>query len=79
MVDLFGREGHLDKAMVMLKKMPSSNCLPAWFALLSACRKWENPKLGRLAFENALQLDGESAVPYICLSNIYATAGMQAA
>lgn len=62
MVDLFGRAAHFDKAMAVIKRMPSSNHLPAWCALLGACQKWGNAKIGSMAFENALRADEKCAV-----------------
>ena len=77
MIDLFGRAGHFDKAIGVIKRLPSSGYLPAWSALLGACRKWENVKLGRLAFEYAVKLDAKSAVPYFCMSSLYAASGIR--
>jgi pentatricopeptide repeat protein len=78
MVDLFGRAGHFDKAMAMLKRMPLSNYAPAWRSLLGACRKWANVKLGRLAFDEVVQLDSNNPAIYIAMANIYTAAGMKA-
>ncbi|KAI5058787.1 hypothetical protein GOP47_0026957 [Adiantum capillus-veneris] len=54
MVDLHGRAGRFDEAMALIKKMPSSDQLPAWLAFLGACRKWCNLKLGKMAFEQGV-------------------------
>ncbi|MCO5611999.1 hypothetical protein L7F22_066260 [Adiantum nelumboides] len=77
MVDLFGRARHFDKAMGIIKMMPSSDSPPIWSALLGACRKWGNVALGRMAFECAVELDKCDAAAYVVMSNIYAAAGMQ--
>eukprot|EP00250_Pteridium_aquilinum_P014476 c22016_g2_i1 orf=39-506(+) len=77
MIDLFGRAGHLDKAVAVIIEMSISANLTLWTTLLSACRKWGNPKLGRLAFDHAIQLDEKDGAAYICMNNIYAAAGMQ--
>lgn len=77
MVALFGRAGHLSKAVEVIKRMPSSDHLPLWSALMGACQKWGDVKLASLAFEHAIQLDDRSAVPYIFMSRAYAAAGMQ--
>ena len=61
----------------MLKKMPSLNYPPIWRSLLGACRKWTNVKLGRLAFDELVQLDRDNPAIYICMANIYAAAGMK--
>ena len=76
MVDLYGRAGHLDKAMDMITNMSSADHTPAWSALLTACRKWENVKLGRLAFEQAIVIDNENTSTYLTMINIYTAAGM---
>ncbi|MCO5571576.1 hypothetical protein L7F22_025320 [Adiantum nelumboides] len=76
MVDLFGRARLFNKAMKVIRMMPSSDHPPVWFALLGACRKWGNVKLGRFAFERAVQLDQCDAAIYVLMSDIYAAAGM---
>ncbi|MCO5604539.1 hypothetical protein L7F22_058706 [Adiantum nelumboides] len=48
MVDLFGRARRFDKALRVIRMMPSSDHPSVWSALLGACRG--NVKLGRLAF-----------------------------
>ncbi|KAI5081296.1 hypothetical protein GOP47_0004479 [Adiantum capillus-veneris] len=73
-VDLFGRAGYFDKAMEVAKRVPSSDHLPTWLALLGACRKWENVVIGRIAFENILRLDRMDTAAYACMSDIYAVA-----
>jgi pentatricopeptide repeat protein len=69
MVDLYCRVGHFDEAIRIMQEMPSSDYLPAWFALLSACQKWGNVKLGNVAFEQAVRLHQRSNVPYRCKNN----------
>ncbi|MCO5583964.1 hypothetical protein L7F22_037882 [Adiantum nelumboides] len=77
MVDLFGRARLFGKAMRVIKTMPSSDYPPVWSALLGACQKWGNVKLGKFAFERAIQLDECDAAAYVLMTNIYAAAGMQ--
>lgn len=77
MVDLLARAGRLDEAIAMVKNMPSVDYLPAWAAVLCACQKWANVKLGRLAFENILRLDKKFSVAYVCMRDIYSTVGTQ--
>ena len=69
--------GHFDKVISMIKTMPSSSYLPVWRALLSACQRWGNVKLGSLAFDQAMQLDDSSSSSYILMANLYAASGMQ--
>ena len=77
MVDIFGRAIHFEKAIYLIEKVSSSERFPLWLALLGACYKWVNVELARWVFEQAIQLDENCAAPYICMGNIYATAGMQ--
>eukprot|EP00250_Pteridium_aquilinum_P020684 c24906_g6_i1 orf=901-4083(+) len=77
MVDLFGRAGHFDKVVAVMEEMPFSVTLALWQTLLGACRKWGSTKLGRWAFEHAVEVDDEDAAAYVSMSNIYAAAGKQ--
>ena len=77
MVVIFGSEGRFDKAMSMIETMPSLNDPSVWLALLSACKKWGNVKLGRLAFDNVTRLDDNVGVAYVFMASIYAAADMQ--
>ena len=65
----------MDKAIIMMKEMPPSD-YPVWSALLAACEKWGNVKLGKLAFEQAVALDNMNSRSYVYMANIYAAAGM---
>jgi pentatricopeptide repeat protein len=77
MVVIFGSAGRFDKVMSVMKTMSSSNeTSSVWLALLGACRKWGNVKLGRLAFDQATHLDKNVATAYVAMANIYAAAGM---
>ncbi|MCO5579650.1 hypothetical protein L7F22_033507 [Adiantum nelumboides] len=71
MIDLFGRGRLFDKAMRVIRMMPSPDYPPVWSALLGACRKWGNLQLGRLAFQRAIQLDQSDGAAYALMSNIY--------
>ena len=55
MVDLFGRAGHFENAVAVVKKAPTSDYLPIWTSLLGACQKWGNVELGRFAFNQLVQ------------------------
>ena len=76
-VDLLGRAGEVEKAMMLIEEMPYCGSLTIWHIILGACQKGLNLKIGRLAFENAIQLDEKDAAAYVCMSNIYASSGMQ--
>ena len=77
MIDVFGRAGHFDKAISLIQDMPSSDILPVWHSLLSACKGWRNVELGRFAFDRAVCLDNQDTAAYVLMANIYASAGME--
>ena len=78
MIDLFGRAGHFDKAKSFLNKVSHlDDDLPLLLTLMGACRKWRNVKLGNWAFEQLVRLDETCSAAYVCMENIYASAGMQ--
>ena len=43
---------------------------------MGACRKWGNVKLGRLAFDQAIQLNNQLAASYTLMADIYGAAGL---
>eukprot|EP00250_Pteridium_aquilinum_P005060 c15214_g1_i1 orf=3-767(-) len=57
MIDLFGRSGHMDAAMAIIKKMPLHPGMVVWHTVMAACRKWGNVELACHAFEQAVRLD----------------------
>ena len=71
MVDLFGRAGHFEKAVKVMKTMLNCGSLPMWLSLLGACKKWSNLQFGKEAFRNALQLDAIDSAAYVCMYNMY--------
>ncbi|KAI5065733.1 hypothetical protein GOP47_0020428 [Adiantum capillus-veneris] len=77
MIDLFGRAGHLEKAVRLIQGMPSSDSTAIWHALLSACLRWADVNVGGWAFEQAIKLDECDESAYILVANIYAEAGME--
>ena len=48
-----------------------------WLALLGACKKWGNVKLGKLAFDQAVQQDHSYSAAYTLMASIFEAAGMQ--
>jgi pentatricopeptide repeat protein len=72
MIDLFGRAGQFTKLESFLRRpLTSSDHLPLVLAILSACCKWVNVKLGEWAFEQSLRLDEKCASAYLCMEKIY--------
>ncbi|KAH7281553.1 hypothetical protein KP509_36G053200 [Ceratopteris richardii] len=77
MVSLYGHAGYFEEAMAMIEKMPSSDYLPAWSALIGASCRWGDINSGRLAFKNSLQLDDKSSLAYVRMSSILVSAYRQ--
>ena len=77
MVAIFGSAGCFDQAMSVIKTMPFSDHPSVWLALLGSCRKWGNVKLGRLAFDQAIQLEDGCGAAYVLMASTFAAAGMQ--
>ena len=77
MVVSFGYAGNFDKALSVIKSMPSSDFPSVWLALLGGCRKWGNVTVGILAFDQIIELDKKCVAAYVLMANIYAGAGMQ--
>ena len=77
MVIFLACAGHFDKAMLLIKGMASSQYPDLWLALLGACRKWANVKLGKLVFDQILQLDGNCTAAYVLMGNIFAASGLR--
>ena len=65
MVIIYCFEGHFDKAMSVMKMMPSCDYSAVWFVLVDSCRKWGNMKLGSWAFEHSLQVNIDCMQPYV--------------
>ena len=77
MVDLWGSAGQLDKAILLIENLTAPDRLRPLSILMACCQKWVNVELGRWAFEHSKQLNEKNAAIYICMSNIYAAAGLQ--
>jgi pentatricopeptide repeat protein len=77
MVIAFGCAGYFDEAVSVIKAMPSSDFPEIWLVLLSVCAKWGNVELGRLAFDQLVQLDRGSGAAYVLMANVFASAGLQ--
>lgn len=77
MVDILSRAGQFDEAVCVIEMVPLADRLLLWSVMMGASRKWADVELGRLAFEHAVQLDQKFPTAFICLSHLYAAAGMQ--
>ena len=74
-VDLIGRAGDFDRAVMVIEHMPIKPEAAVWKALLGACRMHKNAELGAYAAEQVFKLDPNDSGPHIILYNIYASAG----
>lgn len=74
MVDLLGRAGKLDEAVMLINEMKCEPDAVTWRNLLGACRVHRNTDIAIYAAKQVLKLDPQDAGTYILLSNIYANA-----
>ncbi|CAA3022030.1 pentatricopeptide repeat-containing At5g13230, mitochondrial [Olea europaea subsp. europaea] len=74
MVSLFGRLGHLERAVKLIKEIPLEPSVMVWRSLVGACVVHNNVELGRIAAERVLEMEPQDEATYVLLSNIYATA-----
>lgn len=74
MVGLFGRLGHLDKAMELIVGIPFEPTVMIWRALLGACVIHNDVELGRKSAERVLELEPQDDATHVLLSNLYANA-----
>ncbi|KAL4395730.1 hypothetical protein AHAS_Ahas01G0021100 [Arachis hypogaea] len=75
MIDLLGRAGKLKEAERIIETMPFNPGSIEWAALLGACKKHGNVDLAVKAASEFVRIEPYSAVPYVVLSNMYASAG----
>lgn len=75
-LDLLSRSGHLGEAETVIKTMPFTPDEATWAALLSACKRHGDTKIGIRVANHLLSLNPEDPSTYILLSNAYAGAGM---
>ena len=77
LVDLLGRAGHVDSAVILIKEMPFHPSATPWHTILGACRKWGDVELGKHAFAQAIGLSSTDVSAYVSMANIFADAEMQ--
>ncbi|KAJ4893363.1 putative pentatricopeptide repeat-containing protein [Raphanus sativus] len=70
-VDLLGRAGRLDEAMVFIESMPIEPDGAVWGALLGACKIHKNVDMAELAFAKVIELEPMNIGYYVLMSNIY--------
>ncbi|KAI5073851.1 hypothetical protein GOP47_0011864 [Adiantum capillus-veneris] len=77
LIDLFARAGDFKRIANILEQVQGQGNMKTWFFLLGACRTHGNIELAKQVFGYALDLQPKQAIPYVLMSNIYATAGLQ--
>ncbi|KAF2321530.1 hypothetical protein GH714_000317 [Hevea brasiliensis] len=79
-IDLLCRAGELGKAWKLMNEMITKGhenpSISMWGALLSACEEHGNIEMGKLAAQEALNLEPQNVGIYVMLSNLYARFGM---
>ncbi|XP_073048201.1 pentatricopeptide repeat-containing protein At5g46460, mitochondrial [Primulina eburnea] len=75
MVDILCRNGKLDDAEDLAKKMPMEPNLSIWLALLSGCRAQCNLEMAERVAKKVFEVDPSCSSAYVLLSNMYALAG----
>lgn len=72
MIDLLGRAGMLDEAVLFIRNMPIEPHVSAWRALLNSCKMYNNVELGEYAVDKITNVDANNDGAHVLLSNIYA-------
>lgn len=75
MVDLLGRAGFLDEATDLISSMPFKSHPGVWGALLGASKTHFRLDLAELAAQKLMELEPDSATPYVVLSHLYSVVG----
>jgi pentatricopeptide repeat protein len=76
MVDLLGRGGQLKEAKVILDTMTVQTNIAGWLSLLTSCRTYADPVMGRQCFDKIIEIEPTEARGYMLMSNIYADSNM---
>ncbi|XP_077213570.1 tetratricopeptide repeat (TPR)-like superfamily protein [Tasmannia lanceolata] len=74
-VDLLGRAGLLDEAVMFIKNMEVEPDSVVWGALISACCTHRDIKLGECLAKRVFLLDHQNCGLYVLMSNLYAVTG----
>lgn len=75
LVDLLGRAGKLQEALLIIKEMPVEPTESVWGALLTGCRIHGNTDMATYAADKVFELGAVSLGMHVLLSNAYAAAG----
>ncbi|KAK4778875.1 hypothetical protein SAY86_006403 [Trapa natans] len=71
MVDLLGRAGLLEEAVLLIHSIPFEPPAGVWGALLSASKTHSCLDFAKLAARNLMKLQPDNGTPYVVLSNLY--------
>lgn len=74
-IDLLGRAGQLDKALLMIERMEVEPDAIIWGTFLNACKMNRNVELARVAEEKLLRMEEDNGARYVQLANTYAAEG----
>ncbi|KAL4205008.1 hypothetical protein AMTRI_Chr01g112570 [Amborella trichopoda] len=74
-VDLLGRAGHLNEALLLIENMPLEPDSRVWGPFLGACRIHGAVQLGETIGNLLIELEPSRPERYVTLSNIYAKGG----
>ncbi|KAJ0579972.1 putative tetratricopeptide-like helical domain superfamily, DYW domain-containing protein [Helianthus annuus] len=75
MVDILGRSGGILQAQKLINEMPMEPDSVIWSAMLGACRKHGETTLAELASKKLQELDPNSSLAYVQMSNIMCSNG----
>lgn len=75
MVDLLSRSGLLDEACHLISSMPFEPHSGVWGSLLGASKTYLRVDLAELAAKKLIELEPDSATPYVVLSQLYSIVG----
>ena len=70
---LLSRNGRLEEAQLLVKKMPQKPDIAIWGALLGGCRIRGDLKLAERIIERATKLESKESGVHVLLSNIHAS------
>jgi hypothetical protein len=73
MVMGFGYAGQFGEAIsVVVEEMAHCDRSAMWLAMLGACRRWRNARLGKLAFEQLVQCGADCGAAHVMMAELYA-------
>lgn len=78
LIDLYARNGLVQKAKQLMEQMPYEANHVMWCSLLGACKVHVEVEIGREAAYRLIKMDPSNAAPYVTLAHIYARAGLWA-